>query len=451
MAELLDERLLLRELIACPTRIDEVYEHFRPRHLSGELHPRLYEIIKVLAGKEQYHDAPIDPHYLALLAKDGNGVVEAICELKAPDSRVHSLESLSEGIVSRAFLRETRRLAGRLGEFADKSDDTPEMRMDALHSEVSGVLKTFMDGTRRAVSSTAPFPDAVERYRDWLAGDPREGALRTGLPMLDRQISPLAPGRYVLLAARPGLGKTSLALNVSAVALRDGHRVLFVSLEMSEQELIGRLASSESGVSELSMVSRQAEQSEEEAYQAGLDRVEAWNCVLVDQGVRNDEELIATASRAHTDAPLSLVVVDYLQLLGAAGEAARQNRNAQMEVISRGMKRLAKELEVPVLALSQLSRKVEGRNFPRPVLGDLRDSGSLEQDADVVMFLYRERDAEDGIGADCAVHTVTHLEVAKNRHGPRGVTQLLFDAPRYRFTPFDPSRNAIPRAPEEAG
>lgn len=449
MPDLLDERLLLRELIASPQRIGEVYEHFRPRHLSGELHGRLYEIIQVLSGEEQYHDAPIDPHYLAALAKDSDGVVDGICALEDGGSRVHSLEFLSEGIVSRAFLRETKRLATRLGDFAEKSDDTPELRMDALHAEVSGMLNSFVDGTRRAVSSAAPFPEAIGRYRAWLEGDPHERALRTGIPLLDRHTSPLAPGRYVLLAARPGLGKTNLALNISATAMRAGHRVLFVSLEMSEEELIGRLASAESGVAELAIVSRQAGRSEKEAYHAGLGRVEAWNCVLVDKGVRNDEELVAAAARAHADDPLSLVVVDYLQLLGAAGDASRQNRNAQMEVISRGMKRLAKDLEVPVLGISQLSRKVDGRNFPRPVLADLRDSGSLEQDADVVMFLYRERDAEDGVGEHSPAHMVTHLEVAKNRHGPRGVAQLLLDAPRYRFTPFDPARDATPDLPGE--
>ena len=262
-------------------------------------------------------------------------------------------------------------------------------------------------------------PDVLDRLGEMSESETHLPGLSTGLSAIDRKIMGLNKSDLILLAARPGMGKTSLALNIALNVARSGEKtVAAFSLEMSKEQLASRLLSMEALVENRRMeTGTLTEQDWEKIASASvtLSRME----ILID-----DDPLLSVAdinAKCRRIDNLGLVVIDYLQLMGADGKARRsENRQQVVSDMSRRLKIMAKELDVPVLCLSQLSRANEKREDKRPLLSDLRESGAIEQDADVVMFLYREGyyddDADDPNLAECIV--------AKNRRGETGKTEL---------------------------
>ena len=266
--------------------------------------------------------------------------------------------------------------------------------------------------------------------------------LPTGFTDLDELIAGLHPSDFYILAARPSMGKTALALNIAEnVALRGAKkdeplkRVLFFSLEMSREQLVQRMICTEANLSKQELrPGKQSGATEEELQSRKLsimDRIWIASDKLAGSGLYIDDtpgltiqEMRAKARRLKAEAGLDLIVIDYLQLMQAPNvKNNSENRQHEVSEISRGLKAIARELNVPVLALSQLSRNVETRQVKKPMLSDLRESGSLEQDADIVMFLYRE-DYYKNTGA--APSHLTELIVAKHRNGPTGKIDLFF-------------------------
>ena len=266
--------------------------------------------------------------------------------------------------------------------------------------------------------------------------------LPTGFTDLDKLIAGLHPSDFYILAARPSMGKTALALNIAEnVALRGAKkdeplkRVLFFSLEMSREQLVQRMICTEANLSKQELrPGKQSGATEEELQSRKLsimDRIWIASDKLAGSGLYIDDtpgltiqEMRAKARRLKAEAGLDLIVIDYLQLMQAPNvKNNSENRQHEVSEISRGLKAIARELNVPVLALSQLSRNVETRQVKKPMLSDLRESGSLEQDADIVMFLYRE-DYYKNTGA--APSHLTELIVAKHRNGPTGKIDLFF-------------------------
>ena len=244
--------------------------------------------------------------------------------------------------------------------------------------------------------------------------------LSTGLMDLDRKINGLNKSDLILIAARPGMGKTSLALNVALnAAKKSGKTIAFFSLEMSREQLGMRLMSNESFVDNQKLVTGRL--SEDEWAKIGLA-----SSALSQTDIRVDDNPTITVAEINAKCRrldnLALVVVDYLQLMTSSGERNSSNENRQQIVsdISRALKIMAKELNVPVICLSQLSRANESRQDKRPMLSDLRESGAIEQDADIVMFLYRD----DYYHEDSPDKNVAECIVAKNRHGETGTVRL---------------------------
>ena len=244
--------------------------------------------------------------------------------------------------------------------------------------------------------------------------------LSTGLVDLDRKINGLNKSDLILIAARPGMGKTSLALNVALnAAKKSGKTIAFFSLEMSREQLGMRLMSNESFVDNQKLVTGRL--SEDEWAKIGLA-----SSALSQTDIRVDDNPTITVAEINAKCRrldnLALVVVDYLQLMTSSGERNSSNENRQQIVsdISRALKIMAKELNVPVICLSQLSRANESRQDKRPMLSDLRESGAIEQDADIVMFLYRD----DYYHEDSPEKNVAECIVAKNRHGETGTVRL---------------------------
>jgi replicative DNA helicase len=266
--------------------------------------------------------------------------------------------------------------------------------------------------------------DARQQRGGGLAGIP------TGLTDLDRSTAGFEPGDLIIVAGRPSMGKTSLAMNIAQyTAQRRGAPAVFFSMEMRRTELVSRCVASESGV-DLQML-RAADLTGE-----GWRKVTEATTAIQDIPLFVDDSpaltLMEVRSRARNVKQrngLSLIVVDYLQLMTGEGE----NRTNEVSAISRGLKSLAKELEVPVIALSQLNRDLERRNNKRPMLSDLRESGSIEQDADVIVFVYRER----VYNPNTNFPDVAELIIGKQRNGPTGTVVTMYHAPTCTFRSAD--------------
>lgn len=252
----------------------------------------------------------------------------------------------------------------------------------------------------------------------------------TGFVDLDSMTSGLHPGQLVILAARPAMGKSALALNITQHAARaTGKRALFFTLEMGNREQALRLLAAEAHVNVQRLVTGRLYDREWSDISDAMSRLQGLPISLNEKAGMTVMELRAFARRAARENPagLSLVVVDYLQLMLAGDNEA--NRATQIAEISRGLKLLAKELQVPVVALSQLNRELEKRHNKRPVMSDLRDSGALEQDADVILFIYRD----EVYNRDSEHKGTAEIIVAKQRNGPVGTVRLMFRADNTRF------------------
>lgn len=274
----------------------------------------------------------------------------------------------------------------------------------------------------------------------------------SGFPDLDRMTTGLQKGDLVIVAARPSMGKTSWVMNVAAnAAIGHGVPVAIFSLEMSSEQLVQRLLCAEGRIDAQRLRRGKLSQEEHQRLAAAAGHLNTAPIWIDDQPGANVLEIRAKARRLQSELrsdgkDLGLIVIDYMQLMSGAGQA--ESRVQEVSQISRGLKALARELEVPVIALSQLSRGPEQRTDKRPMLSDLRESGSIEQDADVVMFLYRpeyyaapeKREELEG---------KAELIVGKQRNGPTGVVELYFQKAYTRFDSV--SRGPGPQGPEAAG
>jgi replicative DNA helicase len=258
------------------------------------------------------------------------------------------------------------------------------------------------------------------------AGESTITGVPTGIDGLDKKLLGLQPGALIVLAARPSVGKTAFALNIGAYAATKAQkRVAIFSLEMPSEQLAMRILAAEAKLDFWRMTQGLLQQSDWDRIMAHGDRIGSSRIWLDDNFVLSPVELRAKCRKIKREGGLDLVIVDYLQLMNAPGA---QSREQEIAIISRSLKSLAKELEVPIMALSQLNRSVEKRKGDPPMLSDLRESGAIEQDADVVMFLHRPGDdrGEDGGQAQKSDVQEIELHIAKQRQGPTGMVELVF-------------------------
>ena len=424
MADLRTERLLLRELIAEPRRISELHPYFHARHLTGPMHGEIFSAIARLAKQDVYEEGPVDAAYLGHLVNDRDGVAADIGQM-ARQSAVPELGALSEKIIAQAFGIAIIRFGEQIANFGRRSNGSTDL--SEMHARLTSATSRFIDTSRQALVPEQPFADGVRQYATWIADDTRQsGGIQTGIALLDNTLRGLHPGRQVILGARPSVGKTTLAVNVCRQALIDEHRVMLFSLEMLQEEIIGKFISLDSGVAQDTILDRSWSDEEHNAYLRSLKRAEEWDCLIVDEGVTDVDDIVDKVRHAHAERPVDIVCVDFLQLLAGTERTIRQSRNAQLEEASRTLKKLAKDLKLSSLLISQLSRDVEKRHVKRPTMADLRDSGSIEQDGDVILFIYRGPPGIDDIamGRD---RIRTELDVAKHRHGrlAQGTVTLL--------------------------
>ena len=322
-------------------------------------------------------------------------------------------------VLDKSLMRQVASAAGSISAMVlDGAGDAGDM-LEAAEQKVYAIRRG------RSAQNMVPVSMVLEDVMAHLAELTASGGktlpgLSTGLSAVDAKINGLNKSDLLLLAARPGMGKTSMALNVALSAAREsGKTVAIFSLEMSKEQLVTRLIASEGLVENTRLVTGNLRESDWQRIAEAASSLSRMDIRIDDNPLLTVADMNAKCRRLDN---LGLVVIDYLQLMTSAGGKGYSGENRQQAVsdISRMLKIMAKELQVPVLCLSQLSRANEKRDNKRPMLSDLRESGAIEQDADIVMFLYRD----DYYNEDTEKRNIAECIVAKNRHGETGKVEL---------------------------
>jgi replicative DNA helicase len=413
---LLGAMLLSRDAIVAATEVGLGAEDFyKPAH------GHVFDAVTSLYGAGE----PSDPVTVAEELRRANlldaiGGPAVLLSLQASTPATSNAARYARIINEHALLR---RLIGVAGEIAEIGYSVPDDVISAIDRAESMV---FDIAQRRVTDSMSPIKELLDASLTRLEMLYEKGDSITGLPTgyhgLDELMSGLQPSTLNIVGARPATGKTAFALGMAAHAALEVRRpVLLFSLEMSHLELTQRILSAEARVDSTRMRNGKLAESDWTKLSHAIGRLAEAPLYIDDNPQATVMEIRAKARRLKSRlGDLGLIVIDYLQLM--TGRTRAENRQVEVSEISRGLKILARELEVPVVALSQLSRQLELRADKRPMLADLRESGSLEQDADVVMFLYRDElyNAESPDRGTCEVL------VAKHRSGPTGMDRLAF-------------------------
>ena len=321
-------------------------------------------------------------------------------------------------VKDKSLLRKIAETAGDITALIQEGTGTAQEVLEAAEQRIYAIRQGRAAQGLEHISSV--ILGVYERLNELAASESAVPGLSTGLPDLDLAIAGLNKSDLLLVAARPGMGKTSFALNVLLHAGKfSGKSVVFFSLEMSREQLAMRLIANESFVELKKLITGKLNEDDWNKIAAASASLNQTQILIDDNPMLSVADMNAKCRRVDN---LGLIVIDYLQLMTSAGGTGRSGDNRQQIVsdISRALKIMAKELNVPVVCLSQLSRGPESRSDKRPMLSDLRESGAIEQDADIVMFLYRD----DYYNEDSENHNLAECIVAKNRHGETRTVEL---------------------------
>jgi replicative DNA helicase len=457
------EQALLGAILTNNDACDRVSGFLLPDHFSEAVHARIFEAASTLirAGKLASpitlktffeSDATLKeiggPAYLARLAASATTIINA--------------EEYGRAIYE---LAQRRKLIGVGSDIVNEAFDTPvgDSSKDLIERAEQTLFE--MAETGKYGQGFQPFgralTDAIDMAANAYHRDGGLSGIATGLKDLDEKMGGLQPSDLVILAGRPAMGKSALATNVGyyvaknykaeyqpdgSVKVNDGGVVALFSLEMSAEQLATRIIAEQSGIPSERI--RRGKISEDEFNRLVEVSAELQSLPLyIDAtGGLTIAQVAARARRLKRQRGLGLVIVDYLQLLAGSSRRAAEGRVQEVSEITVGLKALAKELNVPIIALSQLSRQVENRDDKRPQLADLRESGSIEQDADVVLFIYREEyylarkeprpNTQEHYDWQEQMNNVTGVAeviIGKQRHGPTGIVELQFDASLTKF------------------
>jgi replicative DNA helicase len=461
------EQALLGAILINNEAFYRVSDFLEPKHFFERINQEIFELagrliranksattvtLKTFLPGDQNIEGITLNQYLARLAAEATTIINA-----ADYGRV--VYDLS---VRRALIE----IGGNIVNFAYDAtvDSTPESHIEDAERKLYEVAETGrynsgFQGFDRALTKAVDMTAAAYKRDGKLSG------LATGLRDLDAKMGGLQSSDLIILAGRPGMGKTSLATNVAYNVAKawmgetrpDGHMatvnggiVGFFSLEMSAEQLATRIIAEQTGISSSRMRRGDIKDDEFDQIADKVREIQGLPLFIDETGGVSVAQLAARARRLKRQRGLDLVVIDYLQLMQGSSRRAQEGRVQEITEITTGLKALAKELNVPVLALSQLSRQVESRDDKRPQLSDLRESGSIEQDADVVLFVYRDEyylmnkeprpgtaDHETWRVEMEAVHGKAEVIIGKQRHGPTGTVKMQFEAEVTRFADLD--------------
>lgn len=464
------EKLLLGAIMLENRLLEDVMSYLEAQHFYEPLHGRIYEQLRTVIDANRV----ANPVTLRPLFEQDERLAEVggpayLLRLTEDPAVLLAARDCARQIYDLALLRALARVGTDLVQAATDTSASisPRARIEAAEAalyQVAETGETSQQGVpfRRAAAVAIELAAAARRAGGGLSG------VTTGLTQLNTRIGGLQRSDLIILAGRPGMGKTALATNMAfAAGIRHGQdrragepspngaAVAFFSLEMSADQLANRILVERSGVPSHKVRSGQLQQQEFNDFVRAAQEIEDLPLYIDDTPALTIASLRARARRLKRRHDIGMIVVDYLQLLSGAGTRANDNRVNEISEISRGLKTLAKELAVPVLALSQLSRAVESRDDKIPQLSDLRESGSIEQDADIVLFVFREEYYErfkeppqpSDVNDSAAMKKYTEWKerfqnaegkatiiIAKNRHGSTGSIEVAFDGASTRFS-----------------
>ena len=470
------EQALLGALLLNNEVFDRIDSIVKPHHFHEPVHGRIFE----LASKRIQKNALASPVTLKPFLADDEGLqqlggTEYLARLAGATISISAARDYAETIRDLALRRDLVRIGeeivGRAASFetdAEPSEQITEAEQALYSLAERGKLEGGFINFAQAAADAANVVNAAFQRGGGLAG------ISSGLHELDYKLGGFRNSDLIILAGRPSMGKTALATNIAFNIARkykkgskpdgtegavQGGVVGFFSLEMSSEQLANRILAAESQIKSHELLSGRIEEEDFRRFLEVARELETIPLYIDDTAALPISSLAARARRLKRRFGLDVLVIDYLQLVRPAGSRASDGRVQEVSEITQGLKAIAKELEIPVIALSQLSRKVEEREDKRPQLSDLRESGSIEQDADVVMFVFREEyyheRAKPSEDSDKfpewqqraeRLHGRAEVIIGKQRHGPIGTVDLNFDGKYTRFT--DPVRDATSYNPE---
>ena len=436
------EKAVLGAVFLDPEAIIDASDVLQPDDFYEHANRIVFQAMLNISDREEV----IDPVTLQDELKKNNqvddiGGIAYVTELSMATPTAAHVTYYAKIVKRKSILRNLISTSQRIIQNAiEGSDDVTDI-LDDAESQIMGVSQDNASGGFKSIH------DVLNTAMEEINSIPDDGNMVTGLPSgfseLDKMTTGFHDDELIILAARPGVGKTAFALNVAQfVGLKTDKTVAMFSLEMGAEQLVQRMLASEGLIDSQHLRTGQLTDEEWRKLVVAAGSLDNTSIYIDDTPGIKMSEIRAKARRlAKEKGNLGLIVIDYLQLIEGPRSESRQQ---EVSAISRQLKKLAKELHIPVIALSQLSRSVEQRQDKRPVLSDIRESGSIEQDADIVAFLYRddyyrdERD-EDDEGEVEAEEDNGEVEVIieKNRSGTRGTVKLMFSKPYNRFSNLD--------------
>lgn len=447
------ESSLLGALLLDKETIIKVADTLRPSDFYKETHGLIYQAILDLFEKHEPADILSVGNRLAEKKQlESIGGKAYLAELTAavPNSS-HAL-TYSEIIRKKATLRKLERAASEISEFSFSEEEDVHNLLDKAEQKLFSISQESLKKNFIPIKSvlTETFNRIDELHK---SGGQGTRGIPTGFTDLDNKLSGFQNSDLIVLAARPSLGKTTFALDIARnIAVKAKVPVGIFSLEMSKEQLVDRLLAAEAGVDLWKMRTGRLSDKEEDDDFPRIGRamgILSEAPIFIDDSANaNVMEIRTKARRLKMEHNLGFLVVDYLQLM--EGDPNSESRVQEISKISRSLKQIARELDIPVLALSQLSRAVESRSPAIPKLADLRESGSIEQDADIVMFIYRK--AKDK-SRECPEDekNLAEIHIDKHRNGPTGLCRLFFDETKVSFKNLDKEYENIAPDEEEAG
>lgn len=433
------EQSLLGALLIDKDAIINIAEILRPEHFyRTEQHGQIYNAILELFEKRE----PVDLITLTERLRQ-KGVLDKVGGVAYLTELINMVPTAAHVISYARIIKEhamRRTLITSSTKFIQQAYDGDEEISDIIEECEQSIYALSQQHVNRdfiqlkdALAESFDRLDEIQRTSGKLRGVP------TGFRDLDNKLAGLQDSNLIIFAARPGMGKTSFALNIAQyAAVNAGLQVGIFSLEMSKEELVDRLLVNQADIDAWKLKTGKLDEKDFDRISHAMGQLAEAQLFIDDTPGASLSEIRTKARRLKSEHGLKLIIVDYLQLIQTKEYA--DNRVQQVSMISQGLKNLARELKVPVLALSQLNRSVESRGIKRPELADLRESGAIEQDADVVMFIYRE-DPEN--------LEMVKLDIKKHRNGPTGEIDLMFRPDRVKFYGMEKSRRAAAPPKEE--
>jgi len=429
------ERALLGAIILKPDVMHDISVTVFPESFYAEKHRAIYEALYQIFLKGD----PIDVVSLTNKLKSSKslervGGASYITELIETVPAAGNAVYYGGLVQSKSVLRGLINAADEIAEIGYSDPENTDEAVDQSEKKIFQVTNAPSAQKFKTIGSS--LTEAWERFEYLNANQDEKRGVQSGFTALDNLLAGFQRSDLIILAARPSMGKTTFALDIARnAALKYGASVGIFSLEMSDQQLVDRMLAAEAGVDSWKLrTGRLSNDHEYQAVQEAMAKLSEAQIHIDDQAGNNILKMRSAARRLKNEHGLDMIIVDYLQLMSPTSTKASDSMTQQVTEISRSLKILARELDVPVLALSQLSRAVEQRGG-KPRLSDLRDSGSIEQDADVVMFIHRE----DKMNKDQEAErpNIAEIMVEKHRNGPVGSAELYFDGQHVRFLNLD--------------